>query len=494
MALGDITKSEIDRLTLNAGQSKMLSALAISGDVFAVAYQDAANDGQLATFDCDSAGALGSVLGTFEFEADTCFFPHLIHISGTVYAIVYQGPGQDGWIVTITIQNNGTISGTIDSWQFDSLNGQSPRILKIAGTVYAIFCSGGYSGVIGGASYWLKTFNIANDGTITKSFIGSLIQNTFGVEWCRLLRGNGNYFLTCYRNAVSGAVVAETIYITDAGAISSATDTYTIAASATDLDVFSLSTGYFCSIYKVSSDGHLTTFSVDSVGAITAIDTENFHSPATYTPMGVTLTGTMRAIVFRDGVTQNPGYIQTRSIDNEGIINDDLQDSWEFDAGFSGWPQLVRRSGSTWMVIYENGSVGPLDVFTLNVNTPAVYPSDDIARVSSIRHIFRPGMFRMQVNLGAIGFDIDVAETAVRRELDTAIPVARIEPEPLPPRPPIDPDIDWTPYQSPDPFPASDKVTDPIQASTNVSPSSTFWQAVRDLPSPLDLLRRLFGR
>lgn len=49
-----------------------------------------------------------------------------------------------------------------------------------------------------------------------------------------------------------------------------------------------------------------------------------------------------------------------------------------------------------------------------------IHPSDDVARVSSIRHIFRPGFFRMQVGLGDLGFDIDVAETSVRRELDTA--------------------------------------------------------------------------
>jgi len=45
-----------------------------------------------------------------------------------------------------------------------------------------------------------------------------------------------------------------------------------------------------------------------------------------------------------------------------------------------------------------------------------------LTRVSSIRHIFRPGFFRMQVGLGDLGFDVDVAETAVRRELDTAKP------------------------------------------------------------------------
>ena len=47
-----------------------------------------------------------------------------------------------------------------------------------------------------------------------------------------------------------------------------------------------------------------------------------------------------------------------------------------------------------------------------------VFPIDDVMRASSIRHIFRPGFFRMQVGLGDLGFDVDVAEATVRSELE----------------------------------------------------------------------------
>lgn len=61
--------------------------------------------------------------------------------------------------------------------------------------------------------------------------------------------------------------------------------------------------------------------------------------------------------------------------------------------------------------------------FTADPEIPApslVYPSDSVARVSSIRHICRSGFYRMQVGLGDLGFDIDVAEATVRKALDTA--------------------------------------------------------------------------
>lgn len=43
------------------------------------------------------------------------------------------------------------------------------------------------------------------------------------------------------------------------------------------------------------------------------------------------------------------------------------------------------------------------------------YPSDAMARVSSIRRIFRPGLYRMEVALGDLGFDWDVAEAAMKK-------------------------------------------------------------------------------
>ncbi|GAF77714.1 unnamed protein product [marine sediment metagenome] len=64
----------------------------------------------------------------------------------------------------------------------------------------------------------------------------------------------------------------------------------------------------------------------------------------------------------------------------------------------------------------------------------SIYPTDAVARVSSIRHIFRPGFFKMQAGLGDLGFDIDVAEASIRRALDTA--------EEIVPEPPYPPEVE----------------------------------------------------
>lgn len=52
---------------------------------------------------------------------------------------------------------------------------------------------------------------------------------------------------------------------------------------------------------------------------------------------------------------------------------------------------------------------------SLYFSTASVYPSDAMARVSSIHKVFKPGLYRMEVALGDLGFDWDVAEAAMRK-------------------------------------------------------------------------------
>lgn len=138
---------------------------------------------------------------------------------------------------------------------------------------------------------------------------------------------------------------------------------------------------------------------------------------------------------------------------------------------------------------YNTGATGYAHSgYVENVIIVPSYPSDDIARVSSIRHIFRPGMFRMQVGLGDLGLDIDVAEATVRKELDTAKEVEEAPPtEPLyvgpgergePARPTRAEPITPFDFRTPEDIGVSAKVTGP-----EPTPSPISQEAVRQTPS-----------
>lgn len=84
---------------------------------------------------------------------------------------------------------------------------------------------------------------------------------------------------------------------------------------------------------------------------------------------------------------------------------------------------------------------------TLEINYTSyasIVPVEAIIRVGAIRHIYRPGLFRMVLSLGDVSGTIETAVHTVRREL--AIPE---QPEPKLPTPPREP----TPPPEPEPEP-----------------------------------------
>ncbi len=100
---------------------------------------------------------------------------------------------------------------------------------------------------------------------------------------------------------------------------------------------------------------------------------------------------------------------------------------WRTDTN-NGYPRgkqvITADGGTTWLDIGD----GLHDLMFEEWGNPegggsggSIYPSDAVARVSSIRHICRPGFFRMQVGVGDIGLDIDMAESSVRTALDSAM-------------------------------------------------------------------------
>ena len=98
-----------------------------------------------------------------EFDAQKGEDPNIIHIAGDVFAIAYSGNGDDGFLKTVEVAANGQITNLgIDTLEFDTQQGETPNIIRISANIYAIVYSGS------GDDGFLKTFGIADTGVITK--------------------------------------------------------------------------------------------------------------------------------------------------------------------------------------------------------------------------------------------------------------------------------------------------------------------------------------
>ena len=100
------------------------------------------------------------ILDAFEFDSVKGKTPRIIPISGDIYAIAYAGDGDLGWLKTVEIASDGTITDPgMDELEFDAVQGKTPSIVPVSGDIYAIAYSGNTDGTKD--TGWLKTVRIS---------------------------------------------------------------------------------------------------------------------------------------------------------------------------------------------------------------------------------------------------------------------------------------------------------------------------------------------
>ena len=253
------------------------SIIHISGDYYAIAYSGADEDGWLCTVTITSAGVIGgAVVSTLEFDGAHCGKCKIIHVSGDVYAIAYQGSGVDGYVVTVDISPVGIIApAVIDSWEFDPIRGAFPDIIKIAGTTYAIV----YSGTAGDYDGVVFSLTIANNGVITPAAIGSL---TFSTDcWdVNILHVSGDVYAIAVIGLTDLSVV--TVTINPAGAISAVIDTLVVDSAAIGnypLSFIHVADDVYVVAYTgLDWHGYIASMTITAGGTITAVDSLEYYT------------------------------------------------------------------------------------------------------------------------------------------------------------------------------------------------------------------------
>ncbi|MBA7610078.1 hypothetical protein ES703_17283 [subsurface metagenome] len=193
---GTITKSKIDILKFDAAKGDHPAIIHIADAVYAISYVGPDNDGWLCTFTISDAGVISnSVIDTLEFEGDTAYNSKIIHVVDDIYAIAYNGPGATGWLCTVSISGVGNIgAAVIDSWEFDGSVAYFPEIIFISGNIYAI----AYKGV--DADGWILTITISTIGTIGADAIDRFEFNETGGCFPSLIHIADNIYAMSYES------------------------------------------------------------------------------------------------------------------------------------------------------------------------------------------------------------------------------------------------------------------------------------------------------
>jgi len=172
----------------------------IADTIFAIAYTGADADGWLKTISIANNGTIGAVQDFLEFETNYCTKARITHVTDDIYVIVYQDADKNCLAVTVDIDSLGNIGASVENTLvFEAIAGDLPDIAWVSGDVYAIIWNDDTQGEDG----WIKTYHIADDGTFG-AIIDSLEFEALAVSTSHILYVGGNIWTIVYDVGAAG--------------------------------------------------------------------------------------------------------------------------------------------------------------------------------------------------------------------------------------------------------------------------------------------------
>jgi len=340
----------------------------VSGDVYAIAYRGSQFDGFLKTVNISSRGTINdAVIDSFEFDPSDCYNPSIIHISSNVYAIAYRGYQDDGFLRTVTIAPNGQITEPVnDTLEFDISNGGEPNIIHISGNVYAIVYRGYQD------DGFLGTVTIAPNGQITDTIIDTLEFDPSNCYEPNIIYVSSNIFAIAYRGPNNDGFL-KTVMIASNGQI---TDTvidtlYFETVTCYEPNIIHISGDVYAITYFIGNGalGKLQTVEIASNGQISdvIIDWLEYEEGKCYEPNIIHVSGDTYAIAFR-GTSAHYRFINTMDIESNGQITNTITDDFVFDdEQISYDPNIIHISDDVFAIAYTGFVSQPGCITTIRI-------------------------------------------------------------------------------------------------------------------------------
>jgi hypothetical protein len=349
-AAGDITDDIIDSLEFDTANGYEPYMIQVSGDIYAVVYRGGNSDGFVKTVSINTGGEIGnSTIDMLEFDGADGYEPCIIRVAGNIFAIVYRGAGSDGFIKTVSINDNGDIDpNIIDTAEYDDSSGYEPSPVGTSGDIYAI----AYRGA--GNDGFIKTVSINEDGDIGNSAIDTLEFDPAAGYEPSLVRISADIYAVAYRGADSDGFI-KTVSIDDDGNIDDhIIDTLEFdTTSGHEPDIIKIYDDVYAVAYRgPGNNGRLKTVSITAGGDIGGgeIDAYTFDSNG-YEPRIINVTGEIYAIAYRG--PGNRGSLKTITIAASGDSTVTTIDTLEFDSVNGHEPFLISISGDIYAIAYR---------------------------------------------------------------------------------------------------------------------------------------------
>lgn len=296
-------------------------------------------------------GDLGAAVDTLEFENADITWPHIVHVTGDIFAICFRDAGGAGKIVTVEITAAGEIGAAVeDSFEFAAAAIDHPTIAHVAGEVFAI----AYTGA--GASGFCVTITINAAGEIA-AVGGGLLE--FETDSCyephiiKVPDADDVFAIVCRGDANQGII--NTIRITDAGAITAISMKEAWAANANQPSIIHVGLDVFVIVYRDNLwKGQVCTVDISITGTIgdAVLSTLEYDGAFAGDPSIAFVRDDIYAIVYRGG--GDDGFIVTITINAAGTIAavGGAAGLVEFEEDKCTWPCILHLGSGVCVIAY----------------------------------------------------------------------------------------------------------------------------------------------
>lgn len=270
MGYGDISDAVLDSFEFSTDPVANMQLRQLSDGILAVWYQTAGPKGRVSTYPVAADGTVGAQIDTWEFEStsyDMLGIRMLQDVATGIYLIAYVGPGSILRVKTMAIATDGTITKTaIDSadltpWTVTTLQGGTRKSTL---NVYAFVAQDGHQdGRVVTVTCNANGTGIAQGDTWEFNPTRAYYPN---IAWV-----SGDIFVVCYSDS-SGDMQLETFAISDSGIITkSMIDTEQVHSGTAGFgNILSLGNNdlVLVGFQDSSNDGQVASFTIDSAGTI----------------------------------------------------------------------------------------------------------------------------------------------------------------------------------------------------------------------------------
>ncbi len=345
-ALGSISDAVLGTLILNSGaaaNSAVGGFALVAGDVVAAAYMTG-TDVVVATFTCDSSGNIGAVIDTINLALDpgnALHMPDIEKVTGNVFAVSYSDGNVDGWIKTITINDDGSIDEPeLHSLEWQITEGKKPYILQVSAARYLMIAA---NAAQNRGQIW--QFNITDAGII--SLVGG--------------SGSGQFDSSAFIGGVVLPVSGDVYAIFYHGG--------------------------------PSNNAMVATVTCDFVVAPTLINSWDFFSGSTSWPRAVevALNKAGDGKVFAVLISADGGdtdQLKTIEVLNDGTITESIIDSQQIEAGLAYNSDILRHAAGIYLISARAFTRTKQTVYTVDIEEAAA-----VAGAGGIAHHLLKGAF-----------------------------------------------------------------------------------------------------